>query len=115
MLTIKNIDKIINMTCYGRKIYHVNIYTNALGEKSYVFEFDAILDGNGYNKQQEVHLIRNKKNGTYRLFCMGLQLGTERKIVLSEVKCLTSLLVEISEVLRTTKHWWDNSNLKNKV
>ena len=116
MLTIKNIDKVINMTCYGRDIYHVSNHTNALGQQSYVFEFDLIDSGEGgWNKPKEVHLIRNEENGTYRLFCMGLQLGTERKIVLSEVKCLTSLLVEISEVLRTTKHWWDNSNLQNKT
>lgn len=115
MITIKNIDKIINMTCYGRPIYHVSSYTNKLSESAYVFEFDAILDGKGYNKPQEVHLIRNEKNGTYRLFCMGLQLVTERKVDLTEVKCLTSLLVEISEVLKKTKYFWDNSNLKNKV
>lgn len=116
MLTIKNINKAINMTCYGRSIYDVSNYTNSLGEQSYVFEFDLIDSGHGgWNKPQEVHLIRNEHNGTYRLFCMGLQLGTERKVHLSEVKCLTSLLVEISEVLRTTKYWWDNSNLKNKI
>ena len=115
MLTIKNIDKIINMTCYGRPIYHVSLYTNALNERAYVFEFNAINDGTGYNKQQEVHLIRNEDNGTYRLFCMGLQLGTERKVHLSEVKCMTSLLVEISEVLQKTKYWWEHSNINNKT
>jgi len=107
MLTIKNIDKAIGMTCYGRSIYHISRHKNALSEGAYVFEFDAILDGNGYNKPQEVHLIRNEKNGTYRLFCMGLQMRTERKVHLSEVKCLTSLLVEISEVLAKAKYWWD--------
>jgi hypothetical protein len=120
MLTIKNVDKAIGMMCYGRSIYHVSNHTNALSESAYVFEFDAINDGTGYNKPQEIHLIRNEgthshDRGTYRLFCMGLQLGTERKVHLSEVKCLTSLLVEISEVLRKTKYWWDKSNLKNKV
>jgi hypothetical protein len=115
MLTIKNVEKAIGMMCYGRSIYHVSNHTNALSESAYVFEFDAILDGNRYNKPQEVHLIRNEHNGTYRLFCMGLQLGTERKIVLSEVKCLTSLLVEISEVLRKTHYWWTNSNINNKT
>jgi hypothetical protein len=115
MLTIKNIDKVINMTCFGRNIYHVSRHTNKLGEHSYVFEFDAIGDANFYNKPQEVHLIRNEKNGTYRLFTMGLQMATESKVDISEIKCVTSLLVEISEVLRKTKYWWDNSNLKNKV
>ena len=115
MLTIKNIDKAINMTCYGREIYHVSSYTNKLGDEAYVFEFDAIDDARNYNKQQEVHLIRNEDRGTYRLFCMGLQMATEKKVDISEIKCLTSLLVEISEVLRRTKYFWDNSNLKNRV
>ena len=115
MLTIKNIDKVINMTCYGRDIYHVSTTTNKIGEHAYVFEFDLIDSGvGGWNKPKEVHLIRNEDKGTYRLFCMGLQLATERRIEISEVKCLTSLLVEISEVLRKTKYWWEHSNLQNK-
>jgi hypothetical protein len=44
---------------------------------------------------------------------MGLQMATEKKVVLSEVKSMISLLVEISEVLRTTKNWWEHSNIKN--
>jgi len=116
MLTIKNIDKVINMKCYGREIYHVTTTKNKIGEEAYVFEFDLIDSGDGgWDKPKEVHLIRNEDKGTYRLFCMGLQMVTERKIVLSDVKCLTSLLVEISEVLRNTKYFWDNSNLKNKI
>ena len=117
MLTIKNIDKVINMTCYGRDIYHVTTHTNAVGIESYVFEFD-LIDGSGvdgWGTPKEVHLVRNEYNGTYRLFCMGLQLATERKLILAEIQHFTSLLVEISEVLRRTKHWWDNSNLKNKT
>jgi len=115
MLTIKNIDKVINMTCYGREIYHVSNHTNALGEHAYVFEFDLIDSGEGgWNKPKEVHLIRNKYNGTYRLFCMGLQLGTERRIEMSKIKDFPDLLVEISEVLRKTKTWWEHSNLQNK-
>jgi hypothetical protein len=115
MLTIKNIDKVINMTCYGRDIYHVTTHTNKVGQESYVFEFDLIDSGDGgWNKPQDVHLVRNEYNGTYGLFTMGLQLATERRIEISEVKCLTSLLVEISEVLRKTKYWWEHSNLQNK-
>jgi len=115
MLTIKNIDKVINMKCYGREIYHVTTTKNKIGEEAYVFEFDLIDSGDGgWNKPKEVHLIRNEYNGTYRLFCMGLQVATERRIVLSEVKCLTSLLVEISLVLKKTKDWWEHSNLQNK-
>ena len=115
MLTIKNIDKVINMTCYGRDIYHVTTTTNKIGEHAYVFEFDLIDSGEGgWNKPKEVHLIRNEYNGTYRLFCMGLQVATERRIVLSEIQHFTSLLVEISEVLRKTKTWWEHSNLQNK-
>lgn len=111
MLTIKNIDKVINMTCYGRDIYHVTTHTNAVGTESYVFEFD-LIDGSGvggWGTPKEVHLVRNEYNGTYRLFCMGLQLATERNVNISEIKCLTSLLVEISEVLRKTKYWWEHS------
>lgn len=116
MLTIENIDKAIGMMCYGREIYHISTSTNKIGEQSYVFEFDSIEDTNapyGYVKPKEVHLVRNEYNGTYRLFTMGLQVATERRVSLSEVKCLTSLLVEISEVLRTTRHWWGNANIKN--
>ena len=110
MLTIKNIDKVINMTCYGRDIYHVTTHTNKVGQESYVFEFDLIDSGDGgWNKPQDVHLVRNEYNGTYGLFTMGLQVATERRIEISEVKCLTSLLVEISEVLRKTKYWWEHS------
>ena len=109
MLTIKNIDRAINMTCYGRQIYHVREHINSVRQGEYIFEFDAIEDGQvpkGYNKPQEIHLVRNEYNGTYRLFTMGLQVATERRVSLSEVKCLTSLLVEISKVLKTTKQWW---------
>lgn len=116
MLTIENIDKAIGMTCNGREIYHITTSTNRIGEDSYVFEFDSIEDEQspiGYNKSKEVHLVRNEYNGTYRLFTMGLQVATERRVSLSEVKCLTSLLVEISEVLRTTRNWWQYSNIKN--
>jgi len=109
MLTIKNIDKVINMKCYGREIYHIRNHKNTVGQESYVFEFDLIDSGDGgWNKPQDVHLVRNEYNGTYGLFTMGLQVATERRVVLSEVKCLTSLLVEISEVLRKTKQWWEH-------
>jgi hypothetical protein len=111
MLTIKNIDKVINMNCYGRDIYHVTTTTNKIGEHAYVFEFDLIDSGEGgWNKPKEVHLVRNEYDGTYGLFTMGLRVATERRIVLSEIKCLTSLLVEISEVLRKTKYWWETNN-----
>ena len=114
MLTIQNIDKVINMTCYGREIYHVRNHKNTIGDESYVFEFDLIDSGDGgWNQPQEIHLVRNEYNGTYGLFCMGLQVATERRVVLSEIKCVTSLLVEISEVLKTTKKWWEHSNIKN--
>jgi hypothetical protein len=109
MLNIKNIDKVINMTCYGREIYNVRTYTNTVGQGAYVFEFDIHDSGfGGWNAVQEVHLVRNEYDGTYGLFTMGLQVATERRIVLSEIKCLTSLLVEISGVLRTTHLWWTN-------
>ena len=116
MLTIENIDKAIGMVCYDREIYHITTSTNKIGEQSYVFEFDSIEDGQvptGYNKPKQIHLVRNEHNGTYRLFCMGLQVATERRVSLSEVKCLRTLLLEISQVLKTTRHWWGNANIKN--
>lgn len=109
MLTIKNIDKVINMTCYGRQIYHVREFTNSVGQGAYVFEFDIHESGfGGWNAPQEVHLVRNEFDGTYGLFTMGLQIATERRLILAEIQHFTSLLVEISEVLRTTKYWWEN-------
>jgi hypothetical protein len=109
MLTIKNIDKVINMTCYGRDIYHVREFTNSVGQGAYVFEFDIHESGfGGWNAAQEVHLVRNEYDGTYGLFTMGLQVATERRLILAEIQHFTSLLVEISEVLRTTKYWWEN-------
>jgi hypothetical protein len=114
MLTIKNIDKVINMTCYGRDIYHVSNHTNALGEQSYVFEFDLIDSGEGgWNKPKEVHLIRNEHNGTYRLFCMGLQMTTEIKINQYMIKDKQQLILKISSVLAQAERWWTNSNLQN--
>jgi hypothetical protein len=109
MLTIQNIDKVINMTCYGRDIYHVREFTNSVGQGAYVFEFDIHESGfGGWNAVQEVHLVRNEYDGTYGLFTMGLQVATERRLILAEIQHFTSLLVEISEVLRTTKYWWEN-------
>lgn len=116
MLTIENINKAIGMTCYGRDINRIGLHRNTIGEESYVFAFDVIEDEKspkGYNKEKEIHLVRNEYDGTYRLFTMGLQVATERRVSLSEVKCLTTLLVEISEVLKTTRHWWGNANIKN--
>ena len=77
MLTIKNIDKIINMKCYGRPIYHVREHINSVGQGEYIFEFDLHGSGfGGWNAPQEVHLVRNEYNGTYGLFTMGLQVAT---------------------------------------
>ena len=116
MLTIKNIDEVIGDKCYGRSIYHISRHINALDEHSYVFEFDAIEDAEDYNKSQEVHLIRNLNNsGEYRLFVMGLQLGTESKVKLDVIKDKQQLLVEISICLSKAKTWWKNSNIKRKT
>lgn len=116
MLTIKNIDEAIGDKCYGRSIYHIGRHTNALGEQSYVFEFDAIEDLKDYNKPQEVHLIRNiDSSGDYRLFVMGLQLGTESKVKADVIKDKQQLLVEISICLSKAKTWWKNSNIKGQT
>ena len=112
MLTIKNIDKVINMKCYGREIYHVNNHTDITGRESYVFEFDLIDSGDGgWNKPQDVHLVRDEYNGTYGLFCMGLQVATERRIEMSKIKDFPDLLVEISLVLKKAKDWWEHSKI----
>jgi hypothetical protein len=116
MLTIKNIDKVIGMMCYGRDIYHKSNHTNAMGDQSYVFEFDAIQDGQvpkGYNKAQEVHLIRNAdEDGCYTLFVMGIALATETKVNEDTIRNKQQLLVEISCCLSNAKQWWDNLNKK---
>jgi hypothetical protein len=114
MLTIKNIDRIRNMKCYGREIYHIRNHKNAVGQESYVFEFD-LIDGSGvgeWGTPKEVHLVRNEYNGTYGLFTMGLQMATERRIEISKIKDLPDLLVEISLVLKKTKDWWEHSKTK---
>ena len=113
MLTIKNIDRIRNMKCYGREIYHIRNHKNTVGQESYVFEFDLIDSGDGgWNKPQDVHLVRNEYNGTYGLFCMGLQVATERRIEMSKIKDFPDLLVEISLVLKKAKDWWEHSKTK---
>ena len=116
MLTIKNIDKVINMTCYGREIYHVSNHTNALGQQSYVFEFDLIDSGEGgWNKPKEVHLMRNADaDGHYELFVMGLQMATRIKVKEGRIKDKQTLILDISHVLSKAKDWWEHSNLQNK-
>jgi hypothetical protein len=113
MLTIKNIDKIINMMCYGRDIYHVRNNTNKTGHDSYVFEFDAIQDGQvpkHFNKPIEVHLMRNADaDGHYELFVMGLQMATRIKVKEGRIKDKQTLILDISHVLSKAKDWWERS------
>jgi hypothetical protein len=111
MITIKNIEAAIGDSCNGRSIYHISKHQNALSESAYVFEFDAILDGKGYNKPHDVHLIRNEHNGTYRLFCMGLQSATERLITKEMISNRDVLLFEISKCLKTAEHWWSTKTI----
>ena len=113
MLTIKNIDKVINMMCYGRDIYHVRTTTNKVNEQSYVFEFDAIQDGQvpkDYNQPIEVHLMRNADaDGHYELFVMGLQMATRIKVKEGRIKDKQTLILDISHVLSKAKDWWERS------
>lgn len=117
MLTIENIDKVINMMCYGRDIYHVTTTTNKVNEQSYVFEFDAIQNGQvpkGFNKSQEVHLVRHAdEDGNYRLFLMGLQMATEIKVNQYTIKDKQQLILKISSVLAQSERWWSSANKKN--
>ena len=110
MLTIKNIDKVINMMCYGRDIYHVTTTKNTIGEQAYVFEFDAIQNGQVpkyYNKSQEVHLVRHAdEDGNYRLFLMGLQLATQIKVNQYTIKDKQQLILKISSILAQAETWW---------
>jgi hypothetical protein len=109
MLTIKNIDKVKYMMCYGRDIYHITTTTNKIGEHAYVFEFDAIGDAKDYNKPQEVHLIRNADNdGNYRLFVMGLQLISEIKVNQYTIKDKQQLVLKISNCLAKVEQYWKN-------
>lgn len=118
MLTIKNIDNAIGMMCYGRDIYHVGNHKNKTGQESYIFEFDAIQDGQvpkDYNKPIEVHLMRNADvDGYYELFVMGLQMATRIKVNEGRIKDKQTLILDISQVLSNAKTWWDSSNLINK-
>jgi hypothetical protein len=58
MLNIKNIDKVINMTCYGREIYHVTTSTNKIGEHAYVFELYLIDSGDcGWNIPKDTNIL----------------------------------------------------------
>ena len=113
MLTIKNIDKIINMMCFGRDIYHVRNNTNTTGHGAYVFEFDAIQDGQvpkGYNQPIEVHLMRNADADChYELFVMGLQMATRIKVKEGRIKDKQTLILDISHVLSKAKDWWEHS------
>ena len=112
MLTIKNIDKAIGMMCYGRDIYHIRTTTNTIGEQAYVFEFDAIQDGQvpmGYNKPTEVHLIRHAdKDGRYKVFVMGLAATTEATVTNDSIINKHGLWVVVSYCLERAKEFWDN-------
>ena len=112
MLTIKNIDKAIGMMCYGRDIYHIRTTTNTIGEQSYVFEFDAIQDGQvpkGFNKPTEVHLIRHAdKDGRYKVFVMGLAATTENTVTNYNIIDKHGLWVVVSSCLEKAKQFWDN-------
>lgn len=114
MLTIKNIDKVIGMMCFGRDIYHISNHRNTIGEESYVFEFDAIEDGqfpNGFNKPQEIHLMRDADaDGCYKVFVMGLQLATEDRVTDYNIKDKHGLLVTMSCCLSAAKTWWSLNN-----
>jgi hypothetical protein len=107
MLTIKNIDKVKYMMCYGRDIHNISQHTNKTNEQSYVFEFEAIGNAEDYNKPQEVHLIRHAdEDGNYRLFLMGLQLCTEIRVNQYTIKDKQQLILKISSVLAQAETWW---------
>lgn len=107
-ITIKNIDKILGATIKGRILYKVTDNTNPIGEDAYVFKFKEQNDGNGWNKVQNVHLVRVPKYNTnkYELFVMGLHGCTCIELELKDITDIARIKYSIYKVLDTAHNWW---------
>lgn len=112
MLTIKNIDKVIGVEIFDRKLIKTEHHINATKESYYVFVFDWRGDGKDWNNYQYVHLSRSHNEGKYRLFVMGLQIATEIELKRIMIEKKPALIAHISQVLEKAEYWW---NLKSKT
>ena len=113
MITIENIDKIIGMMAYGRDLVDIKEHTNSVGEASYIFVFEQDEDGQGWYKQQNMHLIRDvDSNGKYQLFIMGLGNATQVTLSKSQIQNKAVLIQEMCKCLEKAKDWWGRSNTK---
>lgn len=110
-ITIKNIDKIVGTKIEDRILYKITNHTNSLGEDSYVFHFLELNSGgmgNGWNKEQQVHLMRIPKSGwdIYELFVMGLAGATAVELELKDIQNYQKVISAISISLGTARGWW---------
>lgn len=109
MLEIKNITRIIGMSCNGRDVAYAGLYDDGIKhrEPHYVFRFNEIGDGKEYNSKKDIVLRRQPNdNGKYEMFCMGLQIATEIEIDYRVIKSPINLAERIRDVLITTQNWY---------
>ena len=116
MIKIDGIRKIVGCTAGGRIISDIAPYENDLGEPFYVFTFEAMDDGEDWNKKTEVRLSRKPKTfiGDYELFVMGLHVVTVRSITIDKLRSPMELLSEIHQCMKTAKNWWDMESYSSR-
>lgn len=110
-ITIKNIDKIVGTKIEDRILYKITEHTNTLNEDSYIFHFLELNSGgigNGWNKEQHVHLMRVPKSGwdIYELFVMGLAAGTVVDLELKDIQNYQKVVSAISISLGKAHIFW---------
>ena len=110
-ITISNIDKLLGKKIEDRILYKITEHTNTLNESSYVFHFMELTSGgigNGWNKEQQVHLMRVPTSGwdTYELFVMGLASGTLVELELKDIQNYQKVVSSISISLGKAHRWW---------
>ena len=109
-ITIKNIDKIVGTRIGARILYKITEHSNTLSEPSYVFHFLQLNggQGNGWNKEQQVHLKRipNYNTDKYELFVMGLHSGTVIELELKDIQNYQKVISAIYISLGTAHNWW---------
>lgn len=107
MITIKNTQTIIGLTCLGRRIWNVTEEENKLGEQFYCFHFGHEGNGKEWNKPVEVRLNREAREDRHYLFVMGLEGVTGIYITQQAIRDKEELLTKISHVMSKAKHWWE--------
>ena len=110
-ITIKNIDKVVGTKIEDRILYKITEHNNTLSEPSYIFHFLELNSGgmgNGWNKEQHVHLMRVPKSGwdIYELFVMGLASGTVVELELKDIQNYQKVISAISISLGKARGWW---------